>query len=445
MLARCIGVHPELRPHTARLGLELEFPSPGPTAGRNQVAHCRIGIDRTDQACPDIGHRVTGLGRVGHRDVVDLHLVGIAQLGGKRDHVNLIGRTAAPNINHVVASSHLGLLHVDKRRTVRIVTEGDAVGAVSKVDHKVLGRRRLCHLIGQPTAYQPHHPLVALRIVTLPVNTGTVSVAIAKPRDHKAAVLQRGNRWMVLRTRDIGVHQELISHRGPIGIVALSKHILTAATTTAAVTVVITPCHHKASSFKATHRRLILMASRIGVHPELTRDLRPVRIKGTRPYIITAASPCPIIVTALVIAPRHHKSATTQRRHRRLILVARELVRVDTELLNRLRPVGIHDPRPHIITTAGPCPVIVTALVIAPCHHKSAILKARNRRPVLVARLLGLVHPKLSNRLHPVRVKDPRPHVVTAAAVMAASAVITPRHHKSAALDARCHRLVLVA
>ena len=57
---------------------------------------------------------------------------------------------------------------------------------------------------------------------------------------------------------------------------------------------------------------------------------------------------------------------------------------VDPELIGNLASVRIKDTRPHVITTANSRPVIVAAaLVVAPCHHKLSIIQRSNRWPVL--------------------------------------------------------------
>ena len=191
------------------------------------------------------------------------------------------------------------------------------------------------------------------------------------PRHHKAAICKCYHPRTVavsivcLVSTGHAVDQELTSHRRTRPIVALGVHPITGA-----VLAIGRPAEHKATVLEPYHRRHLLVTRGVGVDPKLGNRLRPVGIEDTRPDIPTTAT---VMARTVVITPGHYKTARLKTHHRGLILAARYIA-VHPELRRHLCPVRIEDSRPDIVAGANPGPVIVAAaLVITPAHHKTTI------------------------------------------------------------------------
>ena len=157
----------------------------------------------------------------------------------------------------------------------------------------------------------------------------------------------------------------LIIHlcRGPVCIVDLRPHVITAAS---ALAIWIGPCHYKtanriSNTIKTRHHRLILVPALVRVHSELGTHLVSVGRKALSSNITTAASAVPTVIT-----PHNHKTATLNPAHRRLVLAAR-CVGVHHELSSQRRTARIVALGKHINAAAS----MLAAVIIPPCHHKA--------------------------------------------------------------------------
>ena len=198
-----------------------------------------------------------------------------------------------------------------------------------------------------------HSELITRRSSIGPIALGvdaivTAILAVRRPADHKTAARERGHRRQVLGAALVGVDPKLCPYSGTAGIVALPPYVGTAASIMATV---ISPAHNKAITGKHRHRRFILGTARIGVDPKLCPHSRTIGIVALPPNVSTAAT-----IMTTVIPPTHNKTTTGKRRHRRVVLAAR-CIRVDPKLLPNRRTILRINLAPHIPATAP----IVTA------------------------------------------------------------------------------------
>ena len=110
--------------------------------------------------------------------------------------------------------------------------------------------------------------IVALTVDVRVLPTIMTAATVILPGHHKAATFQARHRWRLLSSRFIGINQELPTRRSSIGTIALSKNIVTGSATMITA-LIITPGHHKASILERTNRWIILMARHVGVYTEL--------------------------------------------------------------------------------------------------------------------------------------------------------------------------------
>ena len=134
-------------------------------------------------------------------------------------------------------------------------------------------------LVGVHAELIPHY--ISIHIVTLPTNiatTATRMTAVITPCHHKASILGPRHCWLVLVTRSMGVHAKLFAHFITKPIVALCPDIVSR---TPAVTTVITPRHHKASILQRSHRWIILIVLPVCVNNELSPQRKTRRTINT--------------------------------------------------------------------------------------------------------------------------------------------------------------------
>ena len=198
-----------------------------------------------------------------------------------------------------------------------------------------------------------HSELITRRSSIGPIALGvdaivTAILAVRRPADHKTAARERSHRRHILGAALVGINPKLCPHRGTTGIVALPPYVGTAP---AIMATVISPGHNKTPCLQARHRRFVLAAARVGVDPKLCPHRGTIGIVALPPNVSTAAS-----IMTTVIAPTHNKTATGKRRHRRIVLAAR-CIRVDPKLLPNRRTILRINLAPHIPATAP----IVTA------------------------------------------------------------------------------------
>ena len=199
-----------------------------------------------------------------------------------------------------------------------------------------------------------HSELITRRSSIGPIALGvdaivTAILAVRRPADHKTAARERSHRRHILGAALVGINPKLCPHRGTTGIVALPPYVGTAP---AIMATVISPGHNKTPCLQARHRRFVLGTARVGVDPKLCPHRGTIGIVALTKNVPTTAT----MLATVIITPGDHKTTITQRRHRRIVLAAR-CIRVDPKLLPNRRTILRINLAPHIPATAP----IVTA------------------------------------------------------------------------------------
>ena len=260
----------------------------------------------------------------------------------------------------------------------------------------------------------------------------TAILAIAAPCDDKATVHHGLHGRIVLVAGDVGVDQDLGTHPVARGVVDLATDVIAR---TAIITTVVQPGNDITPILEACNVRVILVTVCRRVNEELTPHTSAIGVVALRVDAVVAA----ILVVRF---PGNNKAAVVEGLDRRVVLGAR-YIGVDPELGNRLGAICIKDSRPHIVPTASPCPIIVAALVIAPGNDKATALESDNRRLVLLTRELGRINPELATNPHTRRIVELAIDVRVLTAIMTAPTVILPGDDKAATLKARNRGLIL--
>ena len=176
------------------------------------------------------------------------------------------------------------------------------------------------------------------------------------------------------------------------------------------------------------------------VDTKLGHRLCPVRLEHTGPDIVTIANTRPVIMAAaLIITPCNNKTTLLKRDYRRIVLLTRELNRVDTKLGKRLRPVCSKHARPDVPTAAA----IVTAGIL-PSHNEAAILEPRHRWHLLRGTDIS-IDEELTPHCRTIGPIALSKNIVTGSATMRTARIISPGHHKASILERTNRWIILLA
>ncbi len=287
-------------------------------------------------------------------------------------------------------------------RTARIISPAHNKTAASKRRHRwfILTARD----IGVHTKLCPHRNTRGA--VNLPTNisaAASIVTTVISPAHNKPSVAKPYHRRIVLLSRCVGVHSELITRCSTIGIIALGVDAIVTA-----ILAVRRPADHKTAARERGHRRQVLGAALVGINPKLCPHCRTTGIVALPPYVGTAAA-----IMAAVISPAHNKAITGKRRHRRFILGTAR-IGVDPKLCPHCRTIGIVALPPNVSTAAT-----IMTTVIPPTHNKTTTGKRRHRRIVLAARCIRVDPKLLPNRRTILRI-NLAPHIPATAPIVTA-------------------------
>ena len=102
--------------------------------------------------------------------LINSYGIDITLIRRQGENVNLIGVINPLCENLVIAAAHIGVFNVDKRCHIILVTKGDPVGQVAKINQKVIGGLRNGCFISFISSNKRHDSRVASSIKSLTVD-----------------------------------------------------------------------------------------------------------------------------------------------------------------------------------------------------------------------------------------------------------------------------------
>ena len=295
--ARCVRIDLELFRDTRLSGPDHDLVGDVTCHDNNRIGS--PGIQRIDQASPNLGNAIAVLDPVAHLRRIDRDRVNITCLdrAGQLNHVRLVRQVVTGDNRHIIAVTEVDRLRIGHRNTVIAGPKRQRIDAITKIDGKtVLGRIKDQCLVTRTTDQLGIAGLRAVGIEVLredaPV-AGTVIVLILRfPSDNKAAIGKRRHHRILLRLIRLRTNLELIANRDTAGVIALGEDAIL-------VTVLIATCpgDNKSVTAQAGHRCVILRSTcvRIGLEQITARDRRVIIRSRNHRELLTKHRPAAVI------------------------------------------------------------------------------------------------------------------------------------------------------
>ena len=240
------------------------------------------------------------------------------------------------------------------------------------------------------------------------------------PGHHKAAVIKRRYRRVILFAAGVGINLELVTETGAIRVITLAINAITGSILAAGL-----PGDNKAAIQKCRNIRHFLLTRGVGIGLELVADSVTILVVTLAINAITGS----ILIVSL---PGNNKATIGKTRCRRCRLIVLHM-RINPELVTISGAVGIITLAINAIVRSA-LGITVTINILAlrlPGDNKTAILKRRDGGVSLCIRCLGIDQERVINNI----AVDVKPLAVNAGA--GAVLIARPASDKAAILEAR--------
>ena len=413
----------DVQPRHAHLGRAVSLGADAELVLVLQPFHAELVLATVAADVVDLQAAAVEVGRI-H---IDQAHAGVDQLRREVDRVLAEGH----RLGHV-HQLRIGLAAEVPRVAEHALEDAVAVGVgivavVGPVHHEVAVRKRQHHRGLGPVGVLHVHPGLAVHRQAGGVVLLQPDLAARGPRDHVAAVVEAGDRRLLLVGIGRGVDAELVTDRAAVGGVALSEH----AGRAAAVLVVRGPRHHEATVGERGDAGFVLVVRGVAVDLELGAERAAVGGEALAEDPGIAA----VAIRVAVGAPGNHEASVGEHGDGGFVLgvVFETGAGVGARLGAERLAVGV-EALEEDVTVA---PVLVR--IGPPSDHKAATEAGDDG---LILGATGIrVHQEGLAHLQPVRVVALAEHAVAAAV---GATAIGPHHDEAAAAQARDRRLDLV-